>query len=150
MDQQTFETSVTENIQDLSNLVGVYDREEKESEFAEFAKYDPLKNLIQGLAEKLSSEQNLDEEESLKIADEIVRKAESEIKKTGARTRICAMLKSASEDSVKLAPWIFVPTLIELSKAGVIAISVDPSGILLMTAGCLIIARMGVAVLCAD
>ncbi|MEA5470233.1 hypothetical protein [Spirulina sp. 06S082] len=150
MDSQTFETSVRKNIQDLSNLVEIYDNEEQESEFAEFAKYDPLKNLIQGLAEKLSSEQNLDEEESLKIADEIVRKAEYEIKKTSAKTRICAALKSMSEDSVKLAPWIFVPMLTELSKTGVIAISVDPSGILLMTASCIIIARMGVALLCVD
>jgi hypothetical protein len=147
--QETFETEARNNIQELSGLVQEYEQGEQESELAEFSKYDPLKNLILGLAAKLRSQQNLGTNESLKKADEIVRQAEEEIKKPDARKRICAALKSFSEDAIALAPWI-LPLLIELSKTGVIAISFDPTGVFLISAACLVISKMGIQSFCAD
>lgn len=151
LSKETFETEARNNFEELSSLVQEYEQGEQESELAEFAKYDPLKNIILGLAAKLRSkpEQDLSTNESLERADELTRKAEEEIKKPNVKKKICASLKSGSGDAVKLTPAI-LPLLIELIEGGVIAISFDPTGTVLVSVACLIIIKMGVEGFCAD
>ncbi|MEM7712366.1 MAG: hypothetical protein AAF349_02025 [Cyanobacteria bacterium P01_A01_bin.68] len=148
--KETFETEARKNFIELSSLVQEYEQGEQESDLAEFAKYDPLKNIILGLAAKLRSKQpDLSTDESLKLADELAREAEEEIKKTNAKKRICDSLKSGSKDAFNFAPSV-LPLLIELIESGVIAISFDPTGTILVSVACLIIIKMGIEGFCAE
>lgn len=146
MDQQNFETDFKQTVLELTELVQQYDQEEQESDVAQFSRHDPLKNLISALAAKLRSDQGLGRDESLREADKIVRTAEQEVNKPGAKKRICAGLKELTGDSLSLLPVI----LLELTKAGTIVIPFDPTGVFLASAACLIVARVGISGFCAE
>jgi len=146
MDQQNFEANVRQTTLELAELVHQYDQVEQESDVAQFAKHDPLDHLISALAAKLRSDQGLGHGESLQRADEIVRNAEQEVNKPGAKKRICAGLKELTGDSLSLLPIV----LLELTKAGAIVISFDPTGVFLASAACLVVARLGISSFCAE
>jgi hypothetical protein len=145
MDQQSFETDFKQTVLELTELVQQYDQEEQESNVRPFSEHDPLKNLISALAAKLRSDQGLGRDEGLREANKIVRTAEQEVNKPGVKKRICAGLKDLTGDSLSL-----LPILLELTKAGVIVIPFDPTGVLLASAACLIVARIGISSFCTE
>lgn len=146
MDQHNFQTNLERTILELTELVQQYDQEEQQSDVAQLSRRDPLKNLISALAAKLRSDQGLGRDESLRNADKIVRIAEQEVNKPGVKKRICAGLKELTGDSLSLLPVI----LLELTKAGAIAIPFDPTGVFLASAACLIVVRIGISSFCAE
>ncbi|NJM49021.1 MAG: hypothetical protein HC860_25020 [Alkalinema sp. RU_4_3] len=146
MHQQVFETTFKQTVLDLVELVQQYDKMDEESDVEQFSKHDPLKNIISALPAKLRSDQGLARDESLQKADEIVRNAEQEVNKPGAKKRICAGIKDFTGDSLSLLPVL----LLELTKTGAIVIPFDPTGVFLISAACLVVARVGISSFCAE
>lgn len=145
MDQLNFQTDLEQTILELTELVQQYDQEEQQSYVAQFSRYDPLKNLISALAARLRAVQGLGHDESLRDADKIVRTAEQEVNKPSVKKRICAGLKELTGDSLSL-----LPIILELAKAGSIAIPFDSTGVILASAACLIVTRVGISSFCSE
>lgn len=144
--RDTFRSRVEITTQELIDTIQKYDQLENESQVMQFSKFDPLKNLAAGLAEKLRSEDSLEVSESLMKAEHIVRTAEKEVSKPGARKRICAAMKEATGDSLNLLPII----LLQLAETGAIVVPFDPTGVFMISTACLVIARVGLASFCAE
>lgn len=145
LDQEAFEVAARQNFQELSSLVGEYDQQDQDSEVGQFSPPDPFRNIILSVAIKLRSEKAIGTDESLQVADEIVRQAEQKVKQPDVKRRICASLEMGTGDSVALLSF-----LLELAKLGVLPVSFDPSGTLLIGAAVLVVFRMGLKGFCAD
>jgi len=143
--QEAFEAIAHQNFQELSVLVNEYDQQDRDSEVGQFSRPDPFKNIISGIAAKLRSKEEIGTDESLQVADEIVRQAEQNVKQPNIKKRICASLEMGTGDSVALLSF-----LLELAKSGVLVVPFDPSGTLLISAAALVVFRVGLKGFCTE
>lgn len=138
-------------IEDLALLVEELDLADKESDIALFAEYDSLKNLKQGLAEKLSSSSGKTLSECQNEAEEIVNQIKQELTKPSVKSRICSTLKLLSGDFSNLSVGVVSAVLATLITGGVLTLPVFPSipGITVAVAG-FVFTRAGIEFLCSD
>ncbi|MEZ2236248.1 hypothetical protein [Microcoleus sp.] len=141
--------NVLARTQELVFLVEEHDRADQESDLVLFAEHDPLKNLKQALAEKLSFSTGNSLSECHNEAEKIVNQIRQEITKPTAKTRICSTLKLLSGDFSNLSVGVVSSVLATLITGGVISLPVIPAlpGIV-VGVGALVITRAGIEFIC--
>jgi hypothetical protein len=145
------ESNVLDKIEELTILIEEYDREDRESDIALFSKHDPLKNLKQALAEKLSSSTGKAITECQIEAQEIVSQITQELTKPSVKSRLCASLKLLSSDLSNLSVGVVSSVLATLITGGVITLPLLPAIPGLVTAvSVLVLTRAGIEFFCSD
>lgn len=138
-------------VEDLALLVEEHDRADKESDIALFAENDPLENLKQGLAEKLSSSSGRTLSECQNEAEEIVRQIKQELTKPTIKSQICSTLKLLSGDFSNLSVGVVSAVLATLITGGALSLPVLPAlpGIAIAVGG-FVLTRSGIEFVCSD
>jgi hypothetical protein len=141
--------NVLARTQELALLVEQLDRGDKESDLVLFAEHDPLKNLKQVLAVKLSDSTGKSLSECHNEAEKLVNQIRQEITKPTTKSRICSTLKLLSGDFSNLSLAVVSSVLATLITGGVISLPVIPAlpGIL-VAVGAFVVTRAGIEFIC--
>jgi hypothetical protein len=143
------DSNLLELVAELGNLIDKYDQIEDNT--ASFAKEDPILNIKQALAEKLSYLTGKNIAECYIESEKILSEVKLEIEKPDRKSALCRSLKMLSSDVSGLNAGVIGGVISNLVSGGTMAmpiISVLP-GIATAVASFYVL-RIGIEVICSD
>lgn len=143
--------NILDSIQDLGLLIEKYDKADRESDIALFSEKDLLKNIKQGLADKLHQSTDKPLRECQKSAEEIVDSIQKELDKPAIKERVCASLRLLSGDLSNLSIGVVSAVLATLITGGLITLPMLPAlpG-MAVAVGSFVLTRAGIEFVCSE